>query len=101
MGNNFIDEYSILHFATGIITYYWGISILWFFIFHTLFELSENTEIGMKIINSFPFWPGGKRHPDSSINIVGDTLFAILGWLFPHIIFIITGSPKPIEMIAT
>lgn len=98
MGNNLIDEYSVLHFATGIISYYWGITAAWFFIIHTVFELSENTQLGMKIINSFPFWPGGKNHADSLLNILGDTLFAMLGWFLVHSIFMITGSPKPIEM---
>ena len=33
------------------------------------------------IINNFYFWPGGKPKPDSIINIVGDNIAAIFGWL--------------------
>jgi len=40
----------------------------------------ENTKVGMKIINSFPFWPGGKDFADASINSLGDVIGGILGW---------------------
>lgn len=82
MGYNFIDEYSLLHFAVGIVAYYWNISLGNWIITHILFELLENTQQGMYIINYYfhGFWPGGKDHPDSWINSFGDTFFAILGW---------------------
>ena len=82
MGVNFFDQYIYLHFATGIISYFWGITLLHWTIFHTLFEYLENTKTGMNLINQyFTFWPGGKPKPDAIINRVGDNLSAILGWI--------------------
>ena len=81
MGVNFFDQYTYLHFASGIIAYYWNFSFKNWLIFHTLFEIIENTYFGMNIINTyFTFWPGGKLKSDSTINIIGDTLGTILGW---------------------
>ena len=71
-----------LHLATGIISYFWGISLKNWIILHTLFELIENTTYGMYFINKYlVFWPGGKSYSDSFINIIGDNIGAILGWL--------------------
>ena len=82
MGNLLLDQYTYLHFAVGIIAYFWNIPLLIFFILHTIFELLENTNIGMNIINKYiVFWPGGKPKSDTIINIIGDTLGAIMGWL--------------------
>ena len=101
MGTTLVDEYSFLHFASGAIAYYWGITAFWLFIIHTLFEFIENTDIGMRVINNFPIWPGGKSHPDNLLNRLSDTMFAMLGWLTSNSIFTATGAPKPIEMRAT
>ena len=60
MGSYFTDKFSLLHFATGIIVYYWNMSFLLWFILHLLFEYIENTESGMNIINKIHLWPGGK-----------------------------------------
>jgi len=82
MGLYFVDQFTYLHFAVGIIMYYWGISIEKWFIIHTIFELLENTEIGLNIINKYIiFWPGKKPQLDSIINIIGDTIGGLLGWL--------------------
>ena len=35
----------------------------------------------MKFINSFKLWPGGKPHKDSWLNILGDNVSAMLGWI--------------------
>lgn len=82
MGLQFIDQYTYLHFSTGIIAYFFGISPKYWIICHTIFEIIENTNFGINIINNyFPYWPGGKPYADSFTNIVGDTIFAIFGWL--------------------
>ena len=82
MGLQFFDQYMYLHFAVGIVIYYWGISLKNWIIVHSLFELLENTTFGIYFINTYlKFWPGKKPNPDTIINILGDTLGAILGWL--------------------
>ena len=87
MGIKLFDEYSLLHFAVGIIAFYWNISIIWTLIVHIIFEFCENTVIGMKFINNWiTMWPGGKDHPDSFINMVGDTISAGLGWIFAYLV---------------
>ena len=63
MGKYLFDQYTYLHFATGIIAYFWGVDLVTWTVIHILFELVENTVVGMKIINDYmPFWPGGKPY---------------------------------------
>ena len=82
MGLRFMDQYSLLHFAVGVIAYFNGMSFVTWSVLHLIFELVENTETGMKIINNyFTFWPGGKSYADAAINSIGDQVFAMLGWL--------------------
>ena len=82
MGYRFFDQYTYLHFAVGIVIYFWNISLINFVILHTIFEFLENTQTGMNIINKYiVFWPGGKPKPDTIINIAGDTFGAVFGWL--------------------
>ena len=66
MGTRFTDKFSLLHFATGIIAYYWNISFLSWFIMHLMYEYIENTIYGMRLINKIPLWPGGKDHTTHS-----------------------------------
>ena len=86
MGQNFADQYSFLHFCVGAIAYFWGVPWEWWFIAHTLFEVLENTTVGIKLINRFPIWPGGKPNADSFVNSLGDTVFAMLGWFAAYAI---------------
>lgn len=82
MGVHLFDKYTYLHFATGVVLYYWGVSFFNFFILHTIFEITENTQIGVNIIDNYiTVWPGGKLAPDSIKNQIGDTIGALLGWL--------------------
>ena len=82
MGNKLFDQYSLLHAACGVIAYFWNVSLLNWLIFHTIFEIIENTELGMQFINKMlPFWPGGKPEPDAILNRFGDTIGAVVGWV--------------------
>ena len=82
MGYQYFDQYTYLHFALGVVVYFWHISLINWVILHTIFEFLENTQMGMNIINKYiVFWPGGKPASDSIINNIGDTFGAILGWL--------------------
>jgi len=82
MGYKYFDRYTYLHFAMGVVVYFWNISLVNWVIIHTLFEFLENTQVGMNIINNYiVFWPGGKPTSDTFINNIGDTFGAILGWL--------------------
>ena len=82
MGNLYFDQYTYLHFAVGIIVYFWNISLVNWFILHSVFEFVENTQTGINTINKYiVFWPGGKPKPDTIINSIGDTVGSILGWL--------------------
>jgi hypothetical protein len=81
MGVFFTDKYSLLHFASGIVAYYWNVSFVAWFILHLIFELAENTETGMHYIRKVKLWPGGKVHPDSWLNRAGDQFYSVLGWL--------------------
>jgi hypothetical protein len=61
MGKYIFDQYFLLHFSSGIMAYFWGISFNNWFIIHFLFEYFENTSFGMNIINKMiTFCPGEK-----------------------------------------
>lgn len=83
MGINVFDQYSLLHFATGIVAYFWGISFEAWLVMHTIFEIVENTGAGMFLINETlgDIWPGGKKYPDSFVNSAADIVFSMIGWL--------------------
>lgn len=81
MGFQFADQYSLLHFASGVIAYFFGLSGVQWFVLHMIFEIVENGVIGMRVINScMKFWPGGKNYPDAMVNRVGDQVFGMVGW---------------------
>ena len=81
MGNQFLDQYSLLHYATGVMAYFWGIPPIPFFLAHATFEAVENAQQGMDFINrNLTWWPGGKPRADSFTNVVGDNLSAFLGY---------------------
>ena len=84
MGEYFTDNFSILHFATGIILYYFGISFTNSFIIHLLFEAVENQDFAMEIISKTGWWPGGKDKADSVINSIGDQFYFSLGWFIAN-----------------
>ncbi len=86
MGVFLTDKFSLLHFATGIVVYYWGMSFLTWFVLHMWFEWFENTNYGMKIINKITLWPGGKEHADAPLNSVGDQLYSSIGWIVAYIV---------------
>ena len=82
MGNKLFDQFTFLHFSVGAISYYWKISFVNLIILHSIFEFVENTQAGIDIINKYVvIWPGGKPKADSFINIIGDTIGGLLGWL--------------------
>jgi hypothetical protein len=82
MGNKLMDQYSYLHFSVGVIFYFWGFTLRNWIIIQILFEILENTNIGIKLINKTNIWPGGgKIKSDYTINIIGDIIFGTLGWI--------------------
>ena len=86
MGTKLLDQYTYLHFASGIIAYFWNINLKNWIIIHTFFEILENTKFGVYTINKFKYWPGGKPYSDNIINIIGDTIGALIGWLSAYYI---------------
>lgn len=85
MGVRLFDQYSILHFAVGVIAYFWDISFFTIIVLHIFFEIVENTPVGMNIINTyFTRWPGGKPYPDNLQNSISDTIFAGIGWVISY-----------------
>ena len=84
MGVQFTDEYSLLHLASGIVVYYWGMSFMTWFVVHAAYELIENTPTGMRFIRLIELWPGGKTHADSAWNSTGDQFYSCVGWAIAH-----------------
>jgi len=82
MGLYFADEYSLLHFASGVIAQFLGLSFWQWFFLHIIFEIVENSDMGLKMSKKLSFiLPGVKYEKDSLLNMVGDQFFAVLGWL--------------------
>lgn len=82
MGKYLLDVYSILHFAVGILWHYMGFDIISLLLLHTIFEIIENSTVGMYIINTyFKFWPGGKPSTDTLINSISDISISLVGWV--------------------
>ena len=82
MGKYFIDQYTLLHFTSGIVCRYLNLSFTFLLIFHIIFEYIENTKHGMYFINNyFRLWPGGKYNSDTLINSTGDIIFSLIGWI--------------------
>jgi len=87
MGLNIFDQFTYLHFSTGIVAYFFGLPLLYWIVLHTIFEITENTSFGINMINNyFKFWPGGKPYSDSFVNCVGDTLGTVIGWFSAYLI---------------
>lgn len=87
MGLKFFDRWSLSHFAFGILAYYFYLPFLIWILIHVIFEIVENTTIGIFIRRSLTFLPGSEKNADSFINsFVGDNFFAILGWIVAYYI---------------
>ncbi len=87
MGKKVFDTFSLLHFAIGIIAYYWYIPLKLFAIITIIFELIENSTIGITFIKKYmTFWPGSKFKADSFQNILSDIIITLLGWIFANYI---------------
>lgn len=92
MGKYFADQYSLLHFSVGVIFYFWNVPFFISLLIHFIFEIVENTQWGMQIINNYFVgktmlsWPGGKNEPDTLMNITGDNVFFILGWVVSRMV---------------
>ena len=93
MGARLLDQYSLLHFAAGVVAYFWGVPLWWWVAIHFVFELTENTVAGMALINRFPVWPGGKPRADAPANMVGDHVAAIVGWGVAAALDRVLGNP--------
>ena len=81
MGVRLFDQYSLLHFAVGVVVYFWKIKFVPWLIIHTVFEIIDNTKSRIKYNKYIKPWPGGKLYRDFIVNSVGDTVAAVLGWL--------------------
>ena len=112
MGNYFFDQYFLLHYAVGVVAYFWGVDFWVANLLHLVFELTENTAMGMWVINNiFTAWPGtrpsrtaltreavgnnpgGKPRPDACINMVSDCVAFGLGWLCSQWLDNVMGDP--------
>lgn len=85
MGIKFFDIYSPSHALGGMTFYLLGIDIKLSIILHTFFEIFENyfwvNKGGYCIKLPFMRQKDCKTKPDSIQNIIGDTIFFILGFL--------------------
>ena len=86
MGVAFADKYSASHFMFGVVFYHLGVDFVVASVLHAIFEYLENSDWGIYTIqrffnNKWLRWIGGKTHPDSILNSVGDQFFFMSGWI--------------------
>ncbi len=96
---NFLDAYSLAHFAFGVVAYYIGITFEQWFWMHIIFELVENSIITRTFANKFMYSFGFEMvNVDTLANSLGDQVSAMTGWLvtyfFDKVIF--KREPTPI-----
>tara|TARA_B100000963_G_C22320841_1_gene534318 strand:- start:300 stop:608 length:309 start_codon:yes stop_codon:yes gene_type:complete len=87
MSGQFLDQFTLLHFAVGIVVYFWGMSLPVWMGIHTCYEIFEVTPFGVYFINTYfgKLWPGeGKSLEEPTINAIGDTIGAFLGWTLAY-----------------
>lgn len=85
MGSIFFDEFTLLHFATGIVAQYWSMPLWLWILVNIVYEWIENTKWGMHFItHNFKLWPGGKLESDTMVNRISDIFSGILGWLVAY-----------------
>ena len=76
---NLLDQYSLFHFAIGIIFYFFGISLPFLLLKYTIFIILENTKNGIKFMNKYmKFWPDKKK--DDVIGSIRNLFLAFFGW---------------------
>lgn len=81
-GTTFLDQYSLLHFAVGILFYFWNISLVVSTVTHGAVQLLSNSKAGTNFVNNYmPQWPGGKPRADNYLNMAGDSASFTMGWL--------------------
>jgi len=87
MGTKPYDKYTLLHFAVGIIAYFFDITLLSWILLHVIFEIVENSKYGVQFIDTYlTFWPGGKKSSDNIINSLSDIIFSVIGWLVAYLV---------------
>lgn len=86
MGTQAFDQYSVLHFASGVIAYFFHVPLWAWFVINIIFEIFENSMFGMGIIQQISVWPGGKPKADVPINSVCDIICCMLGWAFAYFV---------------
>lgn len=80
MGTQAFDQYSLLHFASGVVAYFFHVPLWLWFIINIIFEVFENSMFGINLIQQVSIWPGGKSQADIPINSVCDIIFCMIGW---------------------
>jgi hypothetical protein len=77
------DEYSIVHFAIGVLTFQAGFSFVTLAIIYAVFKIFSNISLGMYVIDKyFTRFIDYKLYPESFKNIGSDLGMCFLGWLF-------------------
>ena len=89
MGFAYYDQYSLLHFASGVLAFFWGVSLEVWIVLNIIFEFIENSQNGYKFIKfKIKQWPGSKPYCDSKLNSVTDIIFGIIGYLIAKHLYV-------------
>ena len=82
------DEYSVVHFAIGLLTFQAGFSFLTLAIVYAIFKIFINVSVGMYVVDTYitPLL-GYKLFPESFKNIGSDLGMCFLGWLVGFLVF--------------
>ena len=84
---NYFDNYTCFHLASGITAYYAGLNFISWVSLHIIFSIFENSEMGLRLTKKYLYnFKAYKTGSDSISNLVGDTLAAIIGWKMAYYI---------------
>ena len=77
-----LDQYSYLHFASGVTAYFVGFRLKTWFIIHLGVDLLENSPPGIYLIKKYLYYFWRPREgSDPAWNIVADNVLALVGWI--------------------
>lgn len=77
-----IDQFSYLHFASGITAYFFGFKLKNWMLLHLAFDIFDNSNWGIQFVQKYVSFLKQPRYgSDPPLNIIVDNIISVLGWV--------------------